>query len=482
MDFSIVDIVKYLYKWKLPILLSGILCFLLASFYVSIKQDYTAKVIIQYADDCIDSGTTPDGNTFDINEIKAPKVVLNVLDDMGYDKIPDEEKTETIDGVRGNINIIPVIPSYEEGLREGTEKLGEKYDAFYDTFIIEFYGGSSPLQTQYALSSIVKNYIRYYNEKYYTSANLVKIDYDMNNKNFDYIEQIEHIQKNINETIGNLNEYRAANPDYRSPSTGLTFDDLRKEFSTITTYDIPSVFSVLYEGQVTKDKDLLIKKYTERKEERLANVADFDYKADIAEDRMAAYIDFNVNVPNSYNMDNNKISSQNTADGDTTIIDGVDYNYEHYVKSQTTYDTLIKSYARLKAQASDEDIESQHCDNVIAKFTQPRSANIDYAAYEQDVSEKISGILSHLKRLYDTADLVISDYNTYTASLHIKTLSGVASTPNIPGMIYKALGLLLGIIFASLFFIILEIVQYYRKLENSGIDDKESYENAGILS
>ncbi len=464
MSLSVWDLFKFFYKWKWGIALFTVLCFVLASWYVDKNQTYSSKIIIQYNDGCISQGKTLHGDVFDPNEIKSPSVVLNVLKELGYEN-------KKIDSVRENISISAITPTSADNLKAAKEKLGEEYKFFPKTFIVTYKGNSSFESTRDILSSVIANYFKYYSETYLYLASLNEVDYHLNQKNFDYIEQIEQIRDNLKQTITSLSSYSKDSAGYRSPTTGLTFDDLLKDFERLNEYSVPYIFSKILEGQVTEDKDLLINKYTERIE---SNRRDFDnliYKAEVAKTEMDAYVKANKQVPNSYNeIEEDGVSK-------AQIIQDVEYDKNGEIDEQTTYDNLIISYANDKIAANNKEIDARYCQSVIDRFTGRRADDIDYDACETVVKEEIAEVLNSLAELYKKANINISDYNSYIPAMHIKKLSGVGYYANLSGALYKIIAIIGGLGISSAVAIAYEVIKKYSKFDGDDYDEPENDEN-----
>ena len=423
MSISIWDIFRYIFKWKVLIAVMLVISFLGATFYVNANQTYSSKVVIQYEDKCISDGKTLDGQVFDSNEIKSPKVILNVLQDLGYE-------TKKIESVRENITITPITPKTVENLKEANEKLGEEYQFFPKTFSITFKGNSSFESTRDILASVISNYFNYYSETYLYLATLNEVDYDLNEKGFDYLEQAEQINENLKQTIDSISSYSHDSAGYRSYTTGLTFDDILKEFEQIEEFNMPSIFSKIFEGQVTQNKELLINKYTERLESNERDMDNLDYKATLTADRMDAFVEASKNVENDTAGDNDDDESR-------SIIREVEYDHENEVDETTTYDTLITSYANDSVAANNKKIDAEYCKKVISNFEEKKDGSKSYSEYEEEVKSSIADVLDRLQTLYQKANLIISDYNRYIPALHIKKLSDVSYYENLSGTVYK---------------------------------------------
>ncbi len=466
MVLSVWDLFKYLYKWKAVIAIVTVLAYFGVGSYVEKKQTYSAKVIIQYTDSCIGQGKTLDGNTFDVNEIKAPTVILNVLNELGYSK-------KKIDSVREHIHINAITPTSVNNLKESKEKLGEEYRYFPKTFTITYDGNSSFEETRDILNSIVANYFKYYSEKYLYMATLNEIDYNVNKKNFDYIEQAEQIQDNLNQTITSLENYAKDSGGYRSPTTGLTFDDLLKDFKRINEYALPHIFSKIYEGQISKDKRLLIDKYTQRLEQNELETDTLQNKAKLAEDRMNAYVDANVAIQG--------VTEYDKTNNFSNVIDDI-RDYREDVNVQTTYDDLMKSYTDDSIAASSKKLDAAYYQTVIDKFKGARYANSNYEELEKEVETEIESLLSSLEDLYKKANINISNYNAYIPALHIKKLSGVGYYVNLSASLYRLIALIAGFGLSCVGAISYEVVKKYAiygRKEETLYSDEEEFDKEG---
>lgn len=454
MSISIWDLFKYLFKWKIFIVTVTVAAFFLAGVYVDTKQTYSARVVIQYNDSCISQGKTLDGQLFDVNEIKSPQVILDVLDDLGY-------SSKKIESIRERITISSITPKTVENLKNAKEKLGEEYKFFPKTFTIAYKGGASVENTRDILSSLVKNYFEYYSQTYLYLATLNEVDYNINKKNFDYLEQAEQIEANLKQTITALTNYSKDSTGYRSPSTGLTFDDLCMDFERIDEYKMPIIFSKIFEGQVTQNEGLLINKYEERLERNNIEKENAEYKAALAKARMESYASASEGIPDTEAL---------TA-LEKSVIQGVEFDENNAVNEQTTYDNLISSYANDCIAANSKQIDMEYCQKVIDTFRQGRSPELE--AYEEEVKTEIDRVLSDLSELYKKANMTISDYNTFIPSTHIKKLSGVSYYENISGSVYKLIALIGAFGMSCMTAIVYEVMKKYAAYSAETGDDDD---------
>mgnify|MGYP004603983445 CR=1 FL=1 len=467
MRLTVWDLIRYLYKHKFFIMICVVCSFILSKLYVDKIQTYSAEVVIRYKDGCVSNGYSLDGSKFDVNEIVSPKVIANANKDLSFNV--------TDDGIRANTKIIPIVPSSEEKLKESKQKLGEEYEYHPNVFKILYKGNHSYYETRDTLDKLIDNYFKYYNEKYLYLASVSEVDYDLNKQDYDYLEQAEILQSNIDSTISILESY-VGNNEYRSPTTGLTFNDLINEFTYLSEFKLPLIFSRIYTARLTLDKDLLINKYTERKEQSGLMNKNNSEKATLAEDRMKAYVKANVDVPNSYN------SNKNNGDDDITIIQDV-HDDERRISSQTTYDTLIKNYVTDSTAANDNSIDLKQCEDIIKIFSSPADKSADYAEYEKLVKSDISDTLAKLKNLYTTAFELIDDYNAYVPSKHIESLTGIRYYKNVYSSLYYLIAVIIGFVLSCIIALAIEIMRryaYFNKNAKHGTDG-ETLEPSSVI-
>ena len=456
MKLTIWDLFKYIWKHKVLIVLGTVLSLIASNLYVDKIQTYSAEVVIRYKDECVSEGHAIDGSDFDSNEIISPKVITNAKKNLTFNV--------TDDRIRANTKITPIIPSAEQSLVESKQKLGEEYEYHPNTFRIKYNGNSSYYQTRDTLDKLIDSYFKYYNEKYLYLATVSEIDYNLNSAGYDYLEQAEILQDNIDKAIEVLNSYISTNA-YRSPSTGMTFDDIIDEFEYLSEFKMPLIFSQIYTARLSTNKDLLINKYSERREQNLLSTKNLSEKAATAEDRMDAYVDANVEVPNSYNY------NKDDNNDDVMIIQDIDDDYgERTIQPQTTYDELINNYVSDSVGAEHNVIDADHCQKVIDIFSTEADSGVDYTECENSVKSEIADTLDELKGLYQTTYKLIDDYNAYVPTSHIECLTGVRYYENVYASLYYLVALVVGFSFLCILAIAMEIIKKYAAYSKNGED------------
>ncbi len=469
MNITIWDLFKFLYKWKLAIVTAVIVASVATYGYVNVKQTYNSTAIVQLNDACILNGNAPDGTKFDYNEIISPNVLTDVIDELSLKK--------TVDSLRTRITITPIIPNAEKEIKEAKEKDGEKYEYYPNTFSITYAGkiGESPNQTRSILESVVDNYIAFYNQKYAQLGSINDVAYNEEMGSYDYIDMAEMMSENIDDIITTMEGYASRDTSFRSTSTGLNFSDLTKEYKYLEEFDISGIYSDIYRGQITKDKSLLIRRYTQKKEYYLLERTNFLDGADVAKTRMDSFSVANQNVPNAYNT----TTEQN--DDNLAIIDQVHEDYASK-NSTTTYDNLINSYVDNCIGANNLLVKANYCDQVIAKFMAPLDQTVDTEELTDRIVKKLNSTKNRLMDLNKTANSVISDYNNYSSTAHVSPLTGVNYYTTISLSIYLLLVVFIVGFMSVICVLTYEIIKSFRgntdengeKADNSVISNIEN--------
>ncbi|MCM1115396.1 MAG: hypothetical protein NC397_07870 [Clostridium sp.] len=415
MKFSIWDIFKYIYKWKFVIIITALVSFLISVAYIEMFQSYNAQAIIKYNDSSIARGKTPDEEDFDPYEIVSPDVITAVINDLSL--------SDTVDSIRSRVTITSVVPDAELKIEAAKLENGEDYEYLPNTFSVTYEGkvGASESSSRDILDSLLQNYLAYYQENHATQAYINDVSFDGDLGDYDYIEIAEIISNRIDSTITSLEGYQLQDEEFRAPSTGLTFMDIKSEYTHLQDYKVSNLFADIYRGQITQNKPLLIEKYTERKENFELEQKDFAARAELTKSRMDKFAEANKDVPNSYN-NNTDNNNDNLA-----ILDDVhsDAYGSRQLKTETTYDTLVEKYVSYSKAANNASLDAEHCVSVIEKFSVKPDKTINISALTESIEEQIVDIKDEMAQLYGDLSKTIDDYNDKTAASHIDLLTGI---------------------------------------------------------
>lgn len=465
MNISIWDLFKYVYKWKFVIIALIIVSMLAGYVYVAANQTYTASTIIKLNDECVSDGHSPDGGDFDCYEIVSPNVLTDVINELGLDK--------TVDSLRTRITITPIIPDSETKIQESKEKTGEKYDYHPNIFAVEYTGrGDESNQTvRNILDSVIKNYMKFYTSKYSNVASINDIAYSDEMGNYDYLDMALMLDDNISAIISNLNKYYERDDTFRSSTTGYTFSDMVKEYKYLQNFELAEILTDITKGQITTNKDLLIKRYTQKKEKCLTERIGYLDDVDVAKSRLQSFSEANKDVPNAYNE-----PSRDRNDDDMEIIDGL-YKEINPYKTVTTYDELMNAYITSSISANNLLLDAERY-GKIADFSFGSTDTFDTGALETKISENIEDVNLKLINLNKTANLVIEDFNKYILATHVSPLTGVNYYANLSAALYMLIAVVASAFLGIVLALTVEIIKHIKKEEKEPDDENPVLEEA----
>lgn len=442
------EIFHYIFKWKFFIMFSVVVCVVLSYLYVQKIQSYSANIIIQFEDASVSEGQNPDGTDFDINEITSPTLIIKTLEDLSLH--------ESVDKIRSSLTIKSITPAYVEELQAAKTKDGEEYTYHPNQFIITYNDkrGAPQGELYDILDALVNNYIQYYNQTYINQAYIIENNYAIENENYDYIEIADLLDDNIHDVMDNLSRLSTSSQNYRSPESGYTFSDLHKKYNELAQFDMPLIYSEIYEGQITKNREVLLKKYQHNKNNYTMQSTTSNAQAENTLGIIHKFADANRDLPNAYNQaydsqnDDDLPVNQNGLERDDILND-------------TTYDDLMDIYVDYAIASSNYKIEAEHCQEVIDIFSAEPSA-ADPGKLLQSVTDRIAYVQEKLQELNEVTDVTMEDYNTYLASRHVSQLTGIQVVAKVRFLLYAVLAFILGAGASTVFALAFEIFKKFQ--------------------
>ena len=124
------QIARYLRKWWWIIAILSALSGVLFYSFVSSKQTYKAKTMIEFTNSRASEGLYPTGDKIDVNEIKSSSVILSALESLG--------RTDSVDSVRKRTTITPIISDEDSAIQAAKWEKGEAYEIFPTQYILTY--------------------------------------------------------------------------------------------------------------------------------------------------------------------------------------------------------------------------------------------------------------------------------------------------------------------------------------------------------
>ena len=330
------QILRYLAKGKLLIFIIALVGALGVYYYASTNQTYTAVTAIRYANDAIDEGLTPNGSKLDVSEIYSTTVISGAIEDLGLDC--------TVDEIRSRFKVEPIISEEEEMKKQTAIDKGDEYNYFPTDYKITYSvdNDKSMSYARYVLDAVLKNYYRFYSERYVDQLILPNNAANIKSNDYDYIDSADIIEDSVTEIYNYLTTKRSMYPDFRASATGYTFTDLENIYNHINNNDVPGLYASILEGKYTKDNEVLLKKNKESIDRINIDIANNQEKSDKLLSLINNYSEKGINSTLKANQD-----TSNESDG-SMIIQDVEENFrDESIDVTTTYDDLIQEYVSI---------------------------------------------------------------------------------------------------------------------------------------
>ncbi|MCB7319427.1 GGDEF domain-containing protein [Lacrimispora sp. 210928-DFI.3.58] len=514
------ELSRYIKKW-LPLII--LVCAgLTAAIYLflSKSQAYIASAVIEYKSVGADEGKTPLGTELDVNAIKSSAIVSKAIGNLKLDS-----RSYSVDKLISSIKITEVIDEDEEARKEAVLEDGEEYVYKPTKYIVSFEADHNENEdfARRVLDEILDLYFSDFSEKYVNIGSTTNSLSSLYEGNYDYIEMMEIIDGNITENLKTLTSQANGETGFRSSATGMSFADLVNELNYIRSVKVSGIFSEIFKYQITKDKNLLISKYTERiKQYGISNQAEEEKIADVLE-LIEAYVQKmresdNTNITYEYILD--EVYQKDLIDSYGDVIGQGDQT--------VTYDKLIFSWRDHNEKKEYAIIDSAYCNYIIDVFSSctgacPEAKGISVNAHEKEgqadeenageenseavetacmrsdltctelnmpeygtivteTEDSIRSLISELEQVFEIVDATNEEYNEYLGAYNISTLSTVAVKEKINVKLYTSIAALFLMVVCCCSAILIgrmnDIVQYVFYTDHmTGLNNRVAFDN-----
>lgn len=387
---------KYLFLWIVIAAFLGMLvvsCVILFNKNVS-TSNITALVSFNY--DGIASGLDPDGNEFDVNKIKSPNIIEDALTNS-------DESLSYVEKVRRNISIKGIIPNealdkislyqsvYSKGGTAALDAVNSLLEIGYypSYYIITFDYNAAGIDLDKGkkiLDGILNSYQEYFFKTYSFNKALgnavVAVDYT----EYDYPAAVDV----FNSTLDDLSLYiqkldKSDDTNFRSQTTGYSFNDLLSSINTVKSADLDSLSSYITINNVTNDRDQLIVFYQYKIEE-------MGRELKVYESQLQSI----TNSIDEYEKDTLLVFGSGTENSDTT-----------YTQASEKYDQLIEEKLEVQDSVS-------RCKQRVSYFTNRLNAlkenNSNKSSNAENVEQRLSDIYNKILNLIDVTNTTADEY------------------------------------------------------------------------
>ena len=408
------QLTRYLRNWWWIVAVLSALSGILFYSYTSSRQTYQAQTMIEFTNEEAAEGLYPTGKAIDVQEIRSSVVISNALSAIG--------QTQSVDSVRKRMDIREYFSAEDEAIQTAKWTAGESYDVFPTQYVVTYSSsrGETATDAQRILEAVIDSYIRLYSEKYISIAKVPNSVESLQNLNYDYIEWAEVIDEYIQQNRDYLQSMKSTRPDFRSSVTGYTFQDLYNEYNLIYTVYLPSLYSEILNHHVSTDPEMLIARFRNRIAQNDLTISNSREAITLVEQMIENYTKKNHDTMDyHWKGSESQESEANDAPGNNYVLNTV-YDFEgrdHYQPEETTYDSVIDRYVKLRAEISDRTLDNAYCNNILNAFK-----DSGYAPTQEDIDE-VSSLINKIEMRLRSLDVIL----TTTAAEHseVETIRNV---------------------------------------------------------
>jgi hypothetical protein len=345
------------------------------------------NAIISINTDEIEEGTNPDGSPFNTNSIITPSIINKAI--IGTDLV----LTATVDDIRENIRITPIIPSYIEEQRKLAQEKGEEFSYYPSEFKIVF--GFSGLLTEKDAKKVIDNIIDIYHqdfiEKYASQEKVENLLSGTDIERYDYKELSDLIDKQLIATNTFLTSKIDDTENYRSRILGYSFYDMQQSLEIIKQNDFGILESLIERFNLSKNIDNLITLYNYQ-----IKTMELDLKKSEAEAQST------INLMQNYDQKKSVV-----------MVPGVD-NQEFKANEMVSYyDKLAERAATSSVLASDTFYDIEYKKFLIASLENDSISNTVKEDLEKESEQVIKKINTKTNQLINKINKLSAEHRDY---------------------------------------------------------------------
>lgn len=441
------QLARYLRKWWWVIALLSALSGIVFYSYVSSKQTYKAKVLIEFTNSKASEGLYPTGDSIDVNEIKSSSVILSALESIG--------RNDSVDSVRKRTNISAIISDEDSAIQAAKWDKGEAYEFFPTQYIISYETakGESSSDARRVLEAIVDSYVQLYSTKYISLTKIPNNVESLQNLNYDYIEWAEIIDSFITSAKDYLSTMKDRAKTFRASSSGYSFQDLYNEYNIVSSIYLPSLYSIILTNHVTTDPQLLISRYEYRKSQNELALKNYQEALAIVEVMLDNYSEKNSEMMSYQQGDGENASGSNS----TTILNSI-IRPENFSEDLNTYDSVLNRYIRVRSDIQQKQADNEYCEYVFSAFREEDGRTLIYST-DQDEIDQVEALIdfihSRLEKLDKLLNLTAAEHLSVETMKNIKVRSTVNVRETVNVKLYTVLIVAVFFIFGVLVAVVL---------------------------
>ena len=232
-------------------------------YYYVKRSSASVSALISYGYSDAEKGIDPMGNPLDVNKIRSPYVIDRALSELDL-----YSKGITVEDVRSCLKISGVVPDdvleriliIKQIITEKPEKLEDiseiEYHSTQYTVAITPNAKLKSLDTETLITlvnEICKQYQLFFVDEYNNVMLMDTITKDFDQQNYDYFESVQILRGQIANMIRYCGAMNNRAPEFRSPTTNLTFGDIGANLELIKNVDISRISALVYSSTMSRN-------------------------------------------------------------------------------------------------------------------------------------------------------------------------------------------------------------------------------------
>lgn len=392
------QLTRYLQRWWWVIAVLSALSGILFYSFISSRQTYRAQTLIEFTNSQAESGLYPSGDEINVQEIRSSSVISNALSSIRYGN--------SVDDIRGRVSIAENLSDQQKAIRDAKLASGLSYDVFPTQYVITYTSarGESSTDARRLLEAIMDSYIRTYSEKYVSLSKVPNSVESLQNLNYDYIEWAEVIDDFIKLDREYLSRMKNMRTEFRSSTTGYSFQDLYNEYNLIYTVYLPSLYSEILNHHITNDRELLIARYQYRIDQNNLNIKNYQEALTLVNQMIESYTSKNHETMDYHWRSGKEEAAASEEDsqaiGNRYVLSQV-YDFErrdNYKPQDITYDNVMNRYVQLRGDISLKQIDNEYCNFVLSSF---KDSTVTASKSDTEEVVKLISLIENKLRVLD---------------------------------------------------------------------------------
>ncbi len=223
----------------------------------------SAKATLQLSFNGAAKGIGPNGNEYDINDVKTDEVLNSAIAKAGM------EGSVTADQLKDNLVIKGIYPediaksvlSYDSLLDFNANRSVAVTDYYPTTFELTLYSDFDPSVSEANLKGLIRNVTEAYRE-YFIKKYSVKWDNEKGQEGWetlDYTQQITVLSENLTQTARYVEELYTKEPAFKAE--GIGFNDILARLESLNTNDLARLEANIVQNALTKQENRLLTQY-----------------------------------------------------------------------------------------------------------------------------------------------------------------------------------------------------------------------------